>query len=303
MGAEAMRERFIGTVTGLLDRDDRLALILAEIGVAAFAPAALRHPTRVVNVGIREQLLVGVASGFAVTGFRPIIHTIASFAVERPYEQLKIDLGHQDVGAVVVAHGASYDYSTSGRTHQSPGDVALIDALPGWDVHVPGHPDEAERLITRTATGEGRAYVRLSVPQNAAAHEDGVIRRGSAGTVIAVGPVLDRVLAATTGLDLTVLYLATVRPFDRALLRATLSRTDIVLVEPYLEGTSSAVVSASLLDVPHRLLAIGVPKVEYRGYGTIEDHDVAHGLDAASLRCRIELFLGGSPGRTVPSSA
>jgi len=76
-------------------------LVLAEIGVASFEPAKRRHPERVVNVGIREQLMVGVASGLALTGFRPIIHTIASFAVERPYEQLKIDLGHQDVGAVV----------------------------------------------------------------------------------------------------------------------------------------------------------------------------------------------------------
>jgi transketolase len=266
----------------------------------AYVATADGEPGTMVDVGIREQLLVGVASGFALTGFRPLIHTIASFAVERPYEQLKIDLGHQDVGAVLVAHGASYDYSTSGRTHQSPGDVALIDALPGWDVHVPGHPDEAERLITHAATSEGRAYVRLSVSQNTAAHEDGVIRRGSAGTVIAVGPVLDRVLTATAGLDLTVLYLATVRPFDAASLRATLSGTDVVLVEPYLEGTSSAVVSAALLDVPHRLLAIGVPKVEHRRYGTIEDHDAAHGLDTASLRRRIQLFLGGSPGRTLP---
>ena len=295
MGSEDMRERFIETTTRLLDRDDRLALVLAEIGVAAFAPAAARHPARVVNVGIREQLMVGVAAGFALTGFRPIIHTMASFAVERPYEQLKIDLGHQDVGAVVVAHGASYDYSTSGRTHQSPADVALIDALPGWDVHVPGHADEAEALLTRAAAGTGRAYVRLAVSRNARPHDDGVIRRGAAGTVIAVGPTLDRVLAATEGLDLTVLYLATVRPFDASVLRAALSRPDLVLVEPYLEGTSSAVVSAALPDIRHRLLAIGVPKVEYRRYGTIADHDAAHGLDAGSLRRRIELFLADEP--------
>lgn len=299
MGAEPMRERFVETASALLDRDERLALILAEIGVAAFQPAALKHPGRVINVGIREQLMVSVASGFALAGFRPILHTIASFAVERPYEQLKIDLGHQDVGAVLVAHGASYDYSTSGRTHQSPEDVAVIDALPGWDIHVPGHRDEAERLITGAAAGDGRVYVRLSVTENTAAHADGIVARGTAGTVIAVGPVLDRVLAATAGLDLTVLYLATVRPFDAVLLRASLSAPAVVLIEPYLEGTSSAVVSAALIDVPHRLLAIGVRKVEHRRYGSIDEHDTAHGLDAASLRRRIQAFLEGS---TAPTS-
>jgi len=295
MGAEPMRERFVETASALLDRDERLVVVLAEISAKLFAPAAARHPARVVNVGIREQLMVSVASGFALTGFRPIVHTIASFAVERPYEQLKIDLGHQDAGAVLVTHGASYDYAESGRTHQAPEDVAVIDALPGWDIHVPGHPDEAERLITLAAAGRDRAYVRLAISQNSEPHRDGVVRRGNGGTVVAVGPMLDRVLAATAGLDLTVLYFATVRPFDGALLRATLSRPDVVIVEPYLEGTSCAEVSAALVDVPHRLLAIGVPKLEHRRYGTIADHDAAHGLDAASLRRRIADFLLRAP--------
>jgi len=289
--SEDMRQRFIDTTTVLLDDDPRLALVLAEISAASFEAARRRHPDRVINVGIREQLMVGVASGLALCGFRPILHTIASFAVARPYEQLKVDLGHQDVGAVVVAHGASYDYSTSGRTHQAPEDVALISTLPGWDVHVPGHVDEVDPLLRRVAAASGRTYIRLSIQANEEAHTDGVIRRGSRATVIAVGPTLDRVLAATSDLDVTVLYVSTVRPFPAALLRAALAGDAVVLVEPYTEGTSSAPVSAALAEVAHRLLAIGVPLVEHRGYGTTDDHDAAHGLDAASIRRRIAVFI------------
>ena len=297
--SEAMRERFIATTTELLDADPRLALVLAEIGVSQFGPARARHPDRVVNVGIREQLMVGVASGLALTGFRPIIHTIVPFAVERPYEQLKVDLGHQDVGAVIVAHGASYDYSTSGRTHQAPEDVALIDTLPGWDIVVPGHSDEVDRALRSAVAGDGRSYVRLSTQENAHAHDDGVVRQGSAGTVIAVGPILERVLQATADLDVTVLYLSTIRPFPAAMLRAALGRPEIVLVEPYLEGTSSAVVTAALEAVAHRLLAIGVRKIEHRAYGSVDDHDAAHGLDVASLHRRIVAFLSA---RTAPGT-
>jgi len=285
-----MRGQFTETTARLLREDPRLALVLAEIGATQFAAAAAPQD-RVFNVGIREQLMVGVASGLALTGFRPIVHTIATFAIERPFEQLKLDLGHQDVGAIVVAHGASYDYAESGRTHQAPEDVILIDSLPGWSIHVPGHPDEVPGLLERLSTEDGRAYVRLSVQQNAEAHRPGLIRAGTRGTVIAVGPMLDRVLAATEHLDVSVMYLTTVRPFDGDLLRAALETPNVALVEPYLEGTSSAVVSRALADVPHRLLAIGVKKMEHRAYGTPADHDQAHGLDTASLALRLKPFF------------
>ena len=109
--------------------------------------------------------------------------------------------------------------------------------------------------------------------------------------MIAVGPTLDPVMEATAALDATVLYAATVRPFDRDGLRTLVSGTDVVLVEPYLEGTSSAEVSAALSQAPHRLLAIGVPRTEDRHYGGPAQHDEAHGLDAAGLRRRVTEWL------------
>lgn len=296
-----MRERFAATTTQLLDADPRLAVILADIGEALLAPAAARHPTRVVNVGIREQLMVSVAGGFALAGFRPIIHSYTPFAVERPYEQLKLDLGHQDVGAIVVSIGASYDVAANGRTHQAPEDVTIIGGLPGWDIAVPGHPDEAETLLRAAAAGDGRVYLRLSEQRNTEARpvepdRMTIVRRGTAATVVVVGPLLDAALAATAGLDVTVLYATTVRPFDAATLRATLGAPVIILVEPYLAGTSTAAVSEALGDVPHRLLAIGVPNVEHRRYGTWREHNAAYGLDAPGISERVRAFLAlGGP--------
>ena len=117
-----------------------------------------------------------------------------------------------------------------------------------------------------------------------------VERRGRDATVIAVGPMLDAVNEATADLDVTVLYATTARPFDRATVRRHAAER-IVLVEPYLEGTSSSEVSAALSDTPHRLVAIGVPNVEHRRYGTWREHDRAHGLDAVGLRERITRAL------------
>src|SRR5262245_36136934 len=127
---ETMRERFTSVTPGLLAADPALALVLADVPAGLFEPARMRYPGRVLNLGIREQLLVSVAAGLALAGMRPIAHTFASFLVERPFEQIKLDLNHQNVGAVLVSAGGSYDYSGSGRTHQAPGDVALLDTLP-----------------------------------------------------------------------------------------------------------------------------------------------------------------------------
>ncbi|MFG3717688.1 transketolase family protein [Streptomyces massasporeus] len=299
---DTMRDRFAPVVSRLLDEDPRVAVVLAAIGTDGFAAAARRHPGRVVDVGIREQLLIGAAAGLALTGLRPVVHTFASFLVERPFEQVKLDLGHQDAGAVLVSAAASFDWPAGGYTHMAPGDVALLDTLDGWTVHVPGHPDEAETLLRHAvAAGDDKVYVRLSVQANGQALPvDGerfrTVREGRSGVVVAVGPMLDAVLAATEGLDVTVLYATTVRPFDGAALRRATETagTDVVLVEPYLAGTSTAAANDALSDVPHRILGLGVGRRELRRYGRLEEHVAAHGLDARSLRERISGFLGAA---------
>jgi transketolase len=296
---ETMRERFVATAAELLDRDPRIAVVLADISAAQFASSAARHPDRVINVGIREQLLIGVTGGLALAGLRPIAHSFGPFLIERPFEQVKLDLSHQDAGAVLVSFGGSYDMAAEGRTHQAPGDVALLDTLAGWTIHVPGHPDEAELLLRHAAAGNDRVYLRLSsqsnpVPRAVTPGLFQIAGAGRRGTVIAVGPMLQPVLDAAVGLDVTVLYAVTIRPFDTAALRhavQTSGSSDVVLVEPYLAGTSSREVDEALLDLPHRVLGLGVSRTELRRYGTPAEHAAAHGLDAASLRERISTFL------------
>ncbi|MGH3938643.1 MAG: transketolase family protein [Pseudonocardiaceae bacterium] len=294
-----MRTVFVDTVVDELDRDPRLAVVTADISSDAFAGAARRHPHRVLNLGIREQAMIGVAGGLALTGLRPVVHSYTPFLVERPFEQIKLDLGHQDVGAVLVSIGGSYDDPVWGRTHQAPGDIALLDTLPGWTMHVPGHAAEVEPLLRTALAGDNRVYLRLSTRTNAHPHPaDGeftVLRTGGIGVVIAVGPVLDAVLAATATLDLTVLYTATVRPFDHSGLRAAVARAAprVVLVEPYLRGTSAHEVSTALADIPHRLRSLGVSRHgEVRAYGTAAQHDAVHGLDVPGLAAGIGDFLG-----------
>ncbi|MBG0560690.1 transketolase family protein [Actinoplanes aureus] len=291
-----MRETFIDTTTDLLSDDPRTALVLADISASSFRTAQQRHPDRVFNVGIREQLMAGVGGGLALTGLRPILHSYAPFLVDRAYEQIKLDFAHQDVGAVLVSIGASYDAAEEGYTHQSPGDVALLDTLEGWTVHVPGHRDEVPGLLRAAARHDDRVYIRLSVQENKGPYPDGgslrVLKRGGP-LVVAVGPMLDPVLEATRDLDVTVAYTNTPRPFDTDGLRA-LAGGEVVLVEPYLAGTSARLVGEALNGMPHRALYLGVGRTEIRRYGSWRDHAREHGLDAAGLRRSINAFLGAN---------
>lgn len=295
MSTQTMRQRFSAVTNNLLATDQRVAVALADIGVGNINAAD--HPDRVINVGIREQLLIGASAGLALSGLRPIAHSYAPFLIERPFEQIKLDLSHQGLGAVLVSIGGSFDAAAEGRTHQAPGDVALMATLPDWTIHVPGHPEEVEALLRRAAGSDDCVYIRLGADTNLRGYPVAgdliQVRTGTArgATAIAVGPMLDRVLTATERLDMNVLYAATVRPFDASTLRRVARGPEVILVEPYLEGTSAAEVSAALRDHPHRLLSIGVPNTEHRRYGTRHHHAAAHGLDVAGLQSRIEAFL------------
>ena len=287
-----MRRAFATVANDLLETNPDVAFAVADIGAGDFPVS-----DRVINVGIREQGLIGAVAGLALSGLRPFAHSYAPFLVERPFEQIKLDLGHQNLGAVLVSIGASFDAAPEGRSHQAPGDVALLASLPGWTIQVPGHPLEVEEMMRSAANRDDRTYLRLSADSNAqpqpVTRSLKRIREGSAraATVIAVGPMLDPVLDAVHDLDVTVLYASTVRPFDGEGLARAVRGDGIVLVEPYNQGTSAAEVTSALTDRPIRLLSIGVQNIEHRRYGTRHHHAEAHGLDSASMRDRIATFL------------
>jgi transketolase len=293
----SMRERFAITATNLLDEDERVVIVLAEISTQHLEAAIVKHPDRVVNVGIMEQAMVSVAAGLALEGFRPIVHTIAPFLVERPYEQLKLDFGYQGIGGTFVSAGASYDYASEGGTHHAGGDVQAMRSIPRMRVLVPGHADEVDRLLRAVYADGQPTYIRTSTAQNISAlpvtpGRVEVVRRGSEATLIAVGPMLTRTLSAVEGSDVSVLYVTTLEPFDRTTIRPLIDDgSTVVVVEPYYEGTTAGALMPVLDDRAVRLASIGVPRQFIRNYGESEQHDVAFGLDLAGIRRRVGAIL------------
>jgi transketolase len=288
----AMRAQAADTVCELFRQDPRVAVVLAEISVERFQPAFDHDPSRALNVGIMEQTMVGVAAGFAMEGYHPVVHTITPFAAERALEQLKLDFANQALGGLVITVGASYDYAAEGPTHHAPGDVQAIMTIPGAEVLVPGAAGEVDALIRATYDNGRLTYLRTQVSGNADPRDVApgrlmVERRGAAATVIAVGPMLDRTLEATAGMDVTVLYATTVTPFDADTLNRELAGNRVVVVEPFYAGTMAAPLAEALAGRRVGLHSIGVPRAEIRSYGTPEQIDAELGLDAAGIRAQL----------------
>lgn len=293
LAARPMRDAFAATATELLVEDPCVAIVLAEISGQLFRDARRHDPLRVVNVGIAEQAMVGVAAGFAMEGFHPIAHSLSPFMAERPFEQLKLDFGYQGLGGTFVGAGGSYDYASEGGTHHAPGDVAAMLAIPRMQVMVPGHGHEVTALIRATYADGAPTYVRTSLATNDEPHEVEpghleVLRRGAGATVIAFGPMLSRTLAATQGLDVTVAYATSVEPFDDARLAAIAGeRPHVVAIEPWYEGTAASVVTRALGHVAATYDFVGVPRRFVHGYGSWAQIDADLGLDTAGIRARL----------------
>lgn len=287
-----MRKQLVATVESLLDQDKRVVLLLGDIGVFGFRNAFVKHPQRVYNVGILEQSTVGLAAGLAKEGFIPIFHSIAPFVVERAFEQLKIDFGYQNLGGIFITVGGSYDYAALGCTHHCPGDIALMKTIPNMEVVVPGSVQDFDLICRQTYANGKPKYFRLSE----FAHQHDVkslypkavvIKRGTRGTILAIGPLLSMVMEATVDLDVSILYYTTLAPFDHVTLAENCPNGRVLLVEPFYEGTLAYDVQQSLTyKSGYRVHAIGVPHQFLTNYGKAKEHDAFCGLTTEAIRTK-----------------
>lgn len=281
-----MRKQFVKTTLEIMENDPRVVLLLGDIGVYGFREAFERFPKRTFNIGILEQASVSLAAGLAQENLIPIFHTIAPFMVERALEFLKIDFGYQKLGGNFISVGASYDYAALGATHHCPGDVQILKTIPNAQIFVPGHPAEFDNHF-KTNYANGRLnYYRLSEKSNLYPFPQEYIRRGLNGTVIAIGPMLDRVLEACQGLGVDIRYRNVAQPFDGSP-TCTRGRGTIV-VEPFYKGTMRYDLQ-EFSDTP--VLHIGVPREFLTSYGTAAEHDEKYGLTAPKIRETIKAFL------------
>ena len=288
-----MRAMFASILHDLMQTNKRIVLLLAGVGGFAMRRIFADFPERAYNLGICEQAIIGTAAGLAKEGFIPIVYGIAPFLVERCYEQIKVDIGYNASKILLVTVGGSYDYSHEGPTHHCPADVAILYQVPGLNILTPGTSSEMAWLLREAIETETLpCYLRLSERIN---KHNYPARIGNAvlvhhkfkqgrRVVIAVGPALKNTLEAIEH-DATVVYLTSVRPLDREVLKAQIkSASHALLVEPYYPLLANEIIG---LLGGAKFKSIGVLR-EFAEYGTREELDERFGLDAAGIRAAFE---------------
>ena len=271
-----MRDAFFEALAELAAEDPRVWALTGDLGIGLFDPVEEAAPGRVLNVGIAEQAMVGIAAGLAYAGNVPFAYSIAPFATSRPYDQIRVDVAMARANVKLVGVGGGVSYGYLGPTHHAIEDLALMRSLPGMTVLAPADPAEALRATRAAAEHEGPVYLRLGkngepklLPDDAPFQigRATLLRSGDDVTLASTGPMLAEALDAAdrlsaAGVDASVLHFATVKPFDRDALSACAARTGTVITieEHSIVGGLGSAAAESLAEdgVPAQLKRIGL---------------------------------------------
>lgn len=287
-----MRSQLVKTVSEIIDQDTSSVLLLGDIGVYAFKETINQYPSRAYNIGILEQSTISLASGLSMCGLVPIVHTIAPFIVERAFEQIKVDLCYQELGANLISVGGSYDYAGLGPTHHCPGDIGLLNQIPEIEIIIPGHPDEFDTLFRSNYKNHKTTYFRLSSDSNSKSQtvdfgKNTLIKEGKGIVVVVVGPLLQLAIDALDDLDLTIIYCTTIKPFDASFLK-DFPNQKIIIIEPYYSGAILTNIIRETENLVGDFTCIGVSNDFINKYGTKEEIDYLLGLDKQTIRKKVQ---------------
>ena len=242
-----MRNTFSETLYECAKADPSIYIVVADISPAgSMAKFQTEYPERFINVGVAEQVMIGMAAGLALKGCQPFAYTIATFSLYRPFEMVRDDLGYQNLPVTVVGMGAGVIYSTLGGTHHTQEDIAIAGAIPNMQIIAPCDPLECIDATRHCATQKkGPIYLRIGKAGEPKVTADAVepfvfgklryLRRGSDVCILSYGVIMKLAAAVADrlqaeGKSVSLVSCHTLKPLDRAGIEAALKTHKHVIV-------------------------------------------------------------------------
>jgi transketolase len=294
-------EVFAATLLELAHQDSNLLVVTSDSrGSGKLAPFGKAVPGQIVEVGIAEQNLVGVAAGLAAAGKRVFAVSPACFVTARSLEQIKNDICYSDRPVKVVGISAGVSYGALGSTHHSLHDFAALRAIHNVTIVAPADNFETREAVLAAAKTDAPVYLRFGkkamphLPRVAPVFELGkasVVRQGTALTFLASGetvaPARDAAeLLAKEGIECRVLSMHTIKPLDEAAVLSAATETGgVITVEEHsVNGGLGEACAALLLQagkcVPFKI--VGFPD-EYTVTGGQVEILKHYGIDGPGL--------------------
>jgi transketolase len=153
-----MRRIFGKTMVELAEKDSKVVLLCGDIGFAIFDEYRGRYPNQFVNVGIREQAMIGIAAGMALEGMKPYVYTITPFLIERPFEQVKLDIDNQYANVKLIGYA---DYPEDGPTHSEIDARWLMSNFKNIVSYFPKNSDEVREILLKSQYSYGPIFASL----------------------------------------------------------------------------------------------------------------------------------------------
>ncbi|MCC2314010.1 transketolase family protein [Cellulomonas xiejunii] len=300
------------TLRDLAAADPSIRVLTADSRISGkLVPFAREYPQNMVEIGIAEQNLVGVAAGLASCGKKPFVVSPACFLTSRSLEQIKVDVSYGQNAVRLIGISAGISYGPLGASHHSIADFAALRAMPGVLVIAPGDNCETEAAIRLAAAADGAVYVRLGKRPVSCFHAEGAgpvvvdratrLRDGRDVAIVATGETVHIALGAADilrehGVDSSVLSVPMVRPLDvdAVVSAAKGARAVVVLEEHSVHGglgeACASVLMAAGVGVPFR--ALGIPDEPIVNGDQLEV--LAHyGIDAGGVAHVVGALLDG----------
>ncbi len=241
------RGAFADTLIALAHEDERIVAVCNDsVGSSNLTKFKAEFPDRMINVGIAEQDLVGVAAGLANGGLIPFASAAAPFLTGRALEQVKADVAYSQARVVLCGQSPGLAYGELGPTHHSIEDLSWLRAVADLPIVVPADPVQTAQAVRWAAANPGPSYLRIprfpvpDVTPPGSPFQPGralQLTDGNDVAVIATGTMVSRALQAARslaieGIQARVLNVAFVEPLDtEAVLEAAAQTRGIVTAE------------------------------------------------------------------------
>lgn len=248
---KANQEVFSETLQALAETDKHIIAVTSDSrGSGKLVPFGQKYPNQIVEVGIAEQNLVGVAAGLASAGKKTFAVSPACFLSARALEQIKNDVCYSDNPVTLVGISAGVSYGALGTTHHSLHDFASLRAINNIIIVAPADNFETEQAVKLATKSENPIYMRYGKKAMPFLNEDNktfefgkgrIVKEGNDLTIIATGETVypawlaAKKLEDDLGVKATVVSMHTIKPLDVQLLEKLASNgKPIVTVEEHM---------------------------------------------------------------------